>query len=573
MTNDSSRHDELFELLSDLVDSELPPARAERLRDLLRDDPEAQDLYLEFMKLHAHLHLAYDSGAGAADMPGGSSMPLKPLSISPFEAAESGAIADELDINAGAHPAGRFWPSPLVIGWALAGLFAIALLIVSRPVEPRKSQVATRPLEKVELSNGLAVVVKATGARWKTSGGRVPKEGDLLPQCRLDVAEGRVMLSMLSGVTVIVEGPADIELLSMDRITCHRGKLRTKVPEGAEGFVVTGPNSAVIDLGTEFGININQDGKSRGKVFKGEVEAALIGTTGSMRRSQIIKEESEAFEIDPGTGFIGPLRAPEEFVTTTNSDLAPLVLAPGYRDSILAAHPKCYWRFDSLRDGKIANEVTDAAPLLAIGPIKLAGTSNDNRCVVFGSGENDQYLRMDGSWKPDKSRGFAIELWFQSDMIGHAALAGLLAPKDTTNHLTLLELTSSSRRTLFPPASVRSLYRWPASRGGGENVFSSNIYIPYRWHHVVTQLAADRMELYLDGVLQTSQPIERRGSEVCQFLLGRLSTLTGSDTIHHTGYRRPFVGLMDEVALYDRPLSSEEVRAHLHFAARPGRAD
>lgn len=572
MTNESPESDELFELLSDLVDGDLPPPRADRLRDLLRDDPEAQDLYLDFMKLHAHLHLAYDSGSGPADMPGGASMPLKPLSVSPFEPAVGGVINEELGGTVGAISSGRFWPSSLTVGWTLAGLFAIMLAFVSRPSEPRKVPIATRPSGKVDVSKGLAVVVRAAGVRWESSDGRIPKEGDILPQCRLKVLEGRATLSMLTGVSVIVEGPADIELLSVDRITCHRGKLRTRVPEGAEGFVVSGPNSAVVDLGTEFGINIKSDGKSRGKVFEGEVEAVVLGASGVMRRSQIVKEESEAFEIDPGTGLIGPLTGPEDFVTTSNPDPTPLILTPGYRDSVLAARPRCYWRFEAAAGNEIPNEVPGRPPLLVTGPIRLAGTSTDNRCAIFGPGQTNQYLRMDEPWKPVGSPGFAIELWFLSETISHAALVSLVAPKDTTHHLLLAELTSSSRRTLFRPASVRFLYRWPAGRG--ENIFSSDIYVPYRWHHLVSQLAGDRMELYLDGVLQASQAIGPRSStEACQFLLGRLSTLTESDNIHHTGYRRPFVGLMDEVALYDRPLTVEEVRAHHRLAIQAVRPD
>ena len=338
--------------------------------------------------------------------------------------------------------------------------------------------------------------------------------------------------------------------------------------------MVSGPNSAVVDLGTEFGVNIGLDGKSRGKVFKGEVEAAVFGTSGEMRRSQIVQEESEAFEIDPETGLIGPFTGPEDFVATSDPDPTPLILSPGYRDSILESRPRCYWRFETSAGDEIPNEVPGRPPLLVDGPDPDRGGIDRQPLRLFGPGQNDQYLRMDEPWKPEWSSGFAIEFWFQSETIGHAALVGLVAPKDTVNHLSLVELTSSNRRTLFRPASVRSLYRWPPGRDGGENVFSNDVYVPYRWHHVVSQLAGDRMELYLDGVLQSSQPIGRHGSESCQFLLGRLSTLTeGSTKIPHTGYRRAFVGLIDEVALYDRPLRAEEIQAHLRLATPAIRPD
>jgi hypothetical protein len=287
-----------------------------------------------------------------------------------------------------------------------------------------------------------------------------------------------------------------------------------------------------------------------------------------------MREESNAFEIDPGTGRIEPLTGPEAFVTPSDLAVPALILHPSYSSAVLKSRPRCYWRFESVAGGAIPDEIPGRPPLRVHGPIRLADTSPHNRCAVFRPGESEQYLEMEGLWKPERRSGYAIEVWFLSETIAHAALACMIAPRDTTHHLSLVELTSSNRRTvfLFRPASVRFLYRWPAGRNGGDNTFSEDIYVPYRWHHVVSQVNGDRMELYLDGVPQPSQSLDPGSSTVpCQFLLGRLSTLTESP-LHPTGYKRPFAGLMDEVALYDHPLSAEEVRRHFQLAtpaARP----
>jgi hypothetical protein len=393
----------------------------------------------------------------------------------------------------------------------------------------------------------------------------------VLPKGKLRVLEGRAVLSMLSGVSVVVEAPADIDLVSIDRIACLRGKLRARVPDGAEGFVVSGPGSAVVDLGTEFGMNVRPDGKSRGKVFEGEVEAAVLGRSGMLRRSRVVREQSDAFEIDPGAESISPVRGPEAFVSPYKPVAAPLALPPAYRESVLASRPRCYWRFESATDGKFPNEVGGQPPLLVTGPVRVAGEAGGNRCAAFEDGQADQRLVMDGLWKPERTPGYAVELWFLSESIAHAALVSLIAPRDTTHHLSLVELTSSSRRALFAPATVRFLYRWPTGRGGGDNAFSANIYVPYRWHHVVAQVAGERMELYLDGAPQVAQPVDRSGATApCQVVLGRLTTLAASPDIHHTGYRRAFAGLLDEVALYDHPLSAAEVAARFRLAAPHG---
>jgi hypothetical protein len=574
MTNQPSKSDELFRLLSELVDGELTRSRSDRLRELLRDDPDLQDLYLRYMGLHAQLHLDYASGTGPADMPGGSSMPLRPLSSPSLDQSGGDLFGEEFARTDTAVSPGRFLSAWSSIGWALALLFAIGLVAVLRSPGAKKAPTVDRVASKGDVADCVAVVVRSAGARWESGNGRDPVEGDLLPKGRLRVREGRMILSMLNGVTVVVEGPADFELLSIDRIACNSGKLRARVPEGAEGFVISGPGSAVVDLGTEFGVNVKSDGKSRGKVFEGEVEAAVLGSFGTLRHSQVVKKENEAFEIDPGSGLIGPLTGQEDFVAPSNLIPPPLALVPGYRDLVLESRPRCYWRFESAPGGEIPNEVPGRPPLLVTGPIRLAETSTNNRCAVFGPGQHDQYLRMDELWKPEKSSGYAIELWFLSETIGHTALASMVAPKDSTHHLALVELTSANRLTLFRPASVRFLYRWPTGRGGGDNMFSGDIYVPYRWHHLVAQVAGDRMELYLDGVSQASQSIASSGSTApCQLILGRLTTLLQSNNLHHTGYRRPFVGLMDEVALYDRPLTAEEVRSHYRLASAAGRPD
>jgi hypothetical protein len=68
------------------------------------------------------------------------------------------------------------------------------------------------------------------------------------------------------------------------------------------------------------------------------------------------------------------------------------------------------------------------------------------------------------------------------------------------------------------------------------------------------------MELYVDGVAtQPVSPQSTLASEPCRLLLGRLKPMPRLTGRVHS---RPFVGLIDELALYNRPLTGEEVRRH-----------
>jgi Concanavalin A-like lectin/glucanases superfamily len=441
----------------------------------------------------------------------------------------------------------------LVILTGMAGLF--------RPRELPAPRTTRSPVSKVDTASGLALVIKLDGVEWD---GPQPSEGDLLAAGRFRFRSGRVTLSMLSGVMLIVEGPADVELVAIDRVFCRGGKLRTRVPEGAEGFVVSCPGSAVIDLGTEFALSLESDGKARVSVIEGEVEGVVLNAAGIPRRSQRM-EQDKVFEIDPHSGEVSTIAETSSVVAPADMVAMPLTLDPGYPSAVLASKPSHYWRFESLAAGVIPNEIPRQPPLLVTGPVRLTTTPGANQSVVFKPGETGQHLSMDGLWQPARGQGYAIELWFLPEAISHAALAGLFVPTDTKllKHLFIVELTALTRQTLHPPDAVRFLHRSPPDKAGGVNVYSPEHYIPYRWHHLVAQVNGERMELFLDGKLSQSVPVDAdRSTQPGQLVLGRLSKIP----IHRWWTSRPFVGRMDEVALYDHPITAQEVAHHYRLA-------
>jgi hypothetical protein len=189
---------------------------------------------------------------------------------------------------------------------------------------------------------------------------------------------------------------------------------------------------------------------------------------------------------------------------------------------------------------------------------------------MFGGEKIVQYLSLDAPWRAARRPGYAVELWFLTEQIGHSALVSMTAPADTNFHQFLLELTSKDRGTLHQPASVRFLHRNPPGTAGGDNLYSHNLYVPYTWHHIVGQMNGDRMELFIDG--EPTPPLSvdpDDADEPTQFLLGRLSTVPKYDII----WARPLVGRMDEVAVYERPLTIEEIRRHHRLGSRATRPE
>jgi hypothetical protein len=78
------------------------------------------------------------------------------------------------------------------------------------------------------------------------------------------------------------------------------------------------------------------------------------------------------------------------------------------------------------------------------------------------------------------------------------------------------------------------------------------------------------LELYVDGVpTQPVTPPSALATEPCRVLLGRLKPVPRPTGRVHS---RPFVGLIDELALYNRPLAAEEVRRHYELGTADGRS-
>lgn len=91
----------------------------------------------------------------------------------------------------------------------------------------------------------------------------------------LRLRSGSVDLAFNSGATVHLEGPAQFTLRSPMRGILQHGKFTAHVPTQARGFTVETPGIEVVDLGTEYGLDVAPDGRSHLHVIRGLVEARL----------------------------------------------------------------------------------------------------------------------------------------------------------------------------------------------------------------------------------------------------------------------------------------------------------
>ena len=120
--------------------------------------------------------------------------------------------------------------------------------------------------------------------------------GDLLhvgQRVRLD--RGVVQLTLESGARVLVEGPADFVASSRWETQLDLGRVAASVPRSARGYTVLTPTVEIVDLGTEFGVEVEKSGASQFHVFDGEIVARRLGNDASFVHASV----EHAYRFNP----------------------------------------------------------------------------------------------------------------------------------------------------------------------------------------------------------------------------------------------------------------------------------
>ena len=95
-------------------------------------------------------------------------------------------------------------------------------------------------------------------------------EGSLLEPGPFAFESGIAVIDFFCGATLVVEGPAQLDVISDWVVSVDKGRIEATVPPAAQGFIVKAANTDIIDLGTRFALDMSQ-GKAQVAVIDGEV--------------------------------------------------------------------------------------------------------------------------------------------------------------------------------------------------------------------------------------------------------------------------------------------------------------
>lgn len=286
----------IHDLVTRVLDGTADTTDRTRLETLVAQSPQARRLYVAYMQDTAVLKWQSDTPTTGV---------LRDL-------------ADDMEMRCAA--VGGRWRSSLMtwipVGLAIAAMIGLtSVLTMTMPrkpdtvrdasdavAAPTQSPVApSSPSPAIHAGTklGVATLMRITDVAWSR-----PAEarheltrlaaGEVL---RFDRGEMEVVFD--AGVEVLLRGPAEFEIRATDYAVATLGVISARVGEDGRGFTIETPTARVVDLGTEFGIDVADSGATEVAVFRGLVDLAVSHDRSGAGNTPRRLRQGEALRVAP----------------------------------------------------------------------------------------------------------------------------------------------------------------------------------------------------------------------------------------------------------------------------------
>lgn len=511
------------------------------LNKLLRSNAAARDEYIIRLELHSRL-------ASEADL---------------FASTDSNLSLVAEAVGPPPHPLPsptlhqQNWKARITWGAALAACFAL----LAAGIWTRKG---TPPIAKPEpTSKAVAMLNRTADAQWSQAQG-VPRLNAPLEPGPIRLEAGLAQVVFYSGVRLVLEGPAELDLISENEAFCRGGRLIVKVPPQARGFRINTPHLTATDLGASFGLLAN-DGQTELHVFQGNVK---LGSDG--RSIDRTLEAGEGALIERTRPPVNLVANPSAFVALLDFQARSLAAEARRfdqwrtackeleRDDSLLVHfdfenvPPAGWQIPNL--GNPAGGVSDAT---IVGCQWTEGRWPEKRALEFQSVNDRVRLVVPGefesltlsAWVSVKGLDRKINSLFMSDGFDSGTIHWLIR-RDGVLGLTVIGEDPLNHQIVTSPPVV-ALDKFGL------------------WLHlaVVLDSRAHRVVHYLNGVPVSDTAL--RIPPPYRIGLAELGNWNAKGFPAEDPFMiRNFSGAMDEFGLFERALNSDEIRA-LYAEGKP----
>lgn len=505
-------------LIQKYVSGELSPHDAEKLLAWMHERPQLGEELLGHLSLDAMMRELGKAG----ELPTAET-------IIPFPVAQR-----------------RIWPVAAVWG-ALAACFAVLSTLAIQSHFLSRRDVA--PAEATTAA--VALLSRAVDVQW-SSGSKAQPTGAPLEPGWLRLKSGLVQVDFFNGARVVLEGPAEFQLVSAGEAVCTAGKLTAEVPPQARGFRVRTPQGTVVDLGTSFGLNVNGSG-AEVHVFKGEVELHQKAGLRSLREGQgiAVAEGGQLRDIAANSQeFANPAQLSRQATESQREKLARWRAA----GVAINSEPALLARFDfdvfdpaDLRLRNVAGPLganKHVADGTIVGCAATEGRWPGKRALAFRSISDRVRLDVPGTLESATLTAWVrvdgVDRPYNSLFMSEGFSPGALHWQITNKGVVRLGVSSS--------ADYDTPVLFNAERLG-------------QWVHLAVVFDAGVKEVrhYANGQLVARLPL-KRGPVPLNIGIAELGNWNPAGRADRTPIRH-FSGAMDEFALYASVLGEEEIRS------------
>jgi hypothetical protein len=443
-------------------------------------------------------------------------------------------------------------------GWAVAG--ALVLGIVAGMtlgwfrVRPDRQDTAGRTAPAAYDDMFLAVLAEVgRDVVWSNDHDMPQGEGQGLGKGWMRLDSGTIEIAFRSGAVVRLEGPAMFGIDSCLRGSLEFGSIEVYAPESASDFTVNTPVMDVVDLGTRFSMQVDQEsGQADVSVSEGRVDLHL-GNAG---------RNTGIYTLQGGqTASIG-----------TGGDILEMP-GRGFEDDLQPVGPLAHWSFNredgQLADGDLIEDTSDNALHGRI--LQFSGNARSDIQTTLG---------VDAS-ALDLSNCGAVDVTEHLDALGSLSSFTIAAwVRNPKNMIFSISNMTDEHRIQFERSGNLLYYgwqngqHWDAVRAVPDGGWNHN-----QWYHVAVTVDDQSVTLYRDGQtligpcstgVLLGTPVQRPidlARKNCA-LIGKADR-SQSDIVRQKGWKpEQFLrGEIDDLQIYSRSLNADAIR---HLYANPG---
>lgn len=491
---------ELPSQIQRMLDGELSAGELTALESELLENEESRELYRKLATLHSDLEVMHS----------GQSTLIK-TNIIPFDIVE-------------AKQRKKIFKGAMIAAAAVLIISVLIMHFTQIPEQPIAS-FRTTPSSDFSLTHDLA-------------DDDAPVGQVLAVGSKLHLRNGTLESKFESGVRAVIEAPCILRVLADDRVAVDQGVAWFEVPEEAIGFTVETPELIVVDLGTAFGVDSSPEaGNDEVHVTRGAVEVTARMDGG---QSETLRE-GEARRVTK----IGELKAininPDHFTTS-------LPLNEGISQGLVG-----HWDFEDTAyysrtedtSGNGHTGILQGDADIVTDPergkvLSLSGNASRKGMVDIDSVKNIPNLHA--------HRGLTLAAWIKRTPSGqnkqYAYVTGLGLEGD--NPIATLSISNGVVHGFIEGDGSSD-----QGRVTGDTPVKDGV-----WTHIAITFdrAENQATSYVNGVAQaTPTDISRIGDGELDWKFGTIGRTLGSS------HREYFGGLIDDVRIYDRPLSPVEI--------------